>query len=96
MKASCYERNAWDRCSAKVTFTAPSLDYVQSNNEKIPLLLRNISEQELNTAERRKDVLGKSAALWVPASLGAPSLGSVLPHLLLRRMSLQKFFFLFF
>ena len=80
----------------KVTFTVPSLDCVQNNNEKIPLLLRNIQEQELNTAEREKDVLDKSAALWLPTSLGSPSLRSVLPHLLLRRVSLQKFFFFFF
>lgn len=58
----------------KVTFTVPSLDCVQNKHEKIPLLLRNIQEQELNTAERGKDVLDKSAALWVPTSLGSPSL----------------------
>ena len=62
------------RCSVKFTFTVPSLDCVQNNNEKIPLLLRNIQEQELNTAERGKDVLDKSAALWLPTSLGSPSL----------------------
>lgn len=90
----CYKRNAYGRCSTNVTFTFASLEHIQGDNEKIPLFLRNIQEQEPNTAERENDVLGMSAALGVPTRLGSPSLGSVLPQLLLTRVSLQQFIFL--
>lgn len=79
MKTSCYKRNAYGRCSANVAVTFPSLGYIQDDDQKMPSLLRNIKEQELNRAEREKPVLSNSAVLPVPPSLGPPFFGICIP-----------------